>query len=262
LAEETFFRLVENALADVSTVFDPVRQVEIPVGDFSQLRTRTGAEDDSGAAAAALGASGRVVGHGPTGDRMVYEVRQRALWKNSARVVVEARSVLRADRFAADGRDDQPFAAKELESLLNRISRQAADDDTWHLAILASPTGWADEALQMASGAGTHPFRDRLVSVVLYDRDQSRFCWAETDERLAAWREAFSADLNPAALERARQWIGRHFAQHTSVALATLVEQLGISRKAADQVCRILAAEGLFVCESVKDIGPVLSKKL
>jgi tRNA A-37 threonylcarbamoyl transferase component Bud32 len=262
LAEETFFRLVENALADVSTVFDPLRQVVIPVGNFSQLRARKAAEDDSGAVGAALDASGRIGVRGPTGDRMVYEVRQRGLWKTSARVVVEARCVLHADRFAADGGDDQPVAATELESLLNRISRQAADEDTWHLPILASPTGWADEALQIASGAGPRPFRDRLVSVVLYDRDQARFLWAETDDRLAAWREAFSADVSPVVLERARKWIAQHFIDHTSVALATLVEQLGISRKAADQVCRVLAAEGLCVCESVKDIGTVLSKRL
>ncbi len=261
LAEETFFRVVENALAEVSEVVDPVRQAVISVGDFSQRRTRRAADDDSSAAGAVSDASRRAGIHGPSGDRMVYEVRQRGLWKTTARVVVEARSVLHAGRFAAEGYDDQPVAATELESLLNRIARQAADEKTWRLVILASPTGWTDEALQMASGAGPRPFRDRLVSVVLYDRDRARFRWAETDERLAAWREAFSADVSAAVLERARQWIGRHFAEHASIALATLVEQLGISRKAADQVCRILAAEGLCVCESMKDVGTVLYKK-
>jgi serine/threonine protein kinase len=259
LAEETFFRLVENALADVSEVFDPVRRVAMSVGNFSQFRTRQKGEDEAGAAPLS-DASRRSASSGPSGDRVVYDVRQRGLWKSTARVVVETLNVLHSGRFAAVGEDDQPVAVQELESLLNRIARRAADEETWRLVILGSPTGWTDEALQTACGAGPRPFRDRLVSVVLYDSDQSRFRWAETDERLARWHAAFSAGVSAAELERARQWIGRRLAEQNSIAAASLAEQLGFTPKAADQVCRILAAEGQYVCEFVKDVGTVLSK--
>ncbi len=71
-------------------------------------------------------------------------------------------------------------------------------------------------------------------------------------------REAFSAGMDSAVLERARGFLRDYFQLHESISVETLVEQLGISRKAAAQVFEALAARGEYALSAIDEVGMVL----
>ncbi len=170
-------------------------------------------------------------------------------------MVIEARNLAHLERFAEQRYDDRPVSRTELESLLNDAARRAADAETWHLLILDSPTGWTDDARQFVTGKGPRPFRDRLVSVVPFEELSGRFLLDETDERVSAFKEAFSMDLDGPTLERARRFLDRYFELNNSISLETLVEELAIGRKAGIQIVRLLVVEGRFALDVLEDQG-------
>src|SRR5262249_55229363 len=132
-------------------------------------------------------------------------------------------------------------------------------EDAWHLLVLGSPTDWAADAQQLATGTGPLPFSDRRVSVVLFDAASGRFAWSELDEKLLPLREVFAGDVDAEVLQRARWFLGDHLALYESLGVDTLVTGLGVSRNAALRVMRLLAAtEGLHLTV-VDDAGLVLT---
>ena len=162
------------------------------------------------------------------------------------------------DRMAAEGYDDQPVTRSEIELLLNRISRRAAESGTWHAMILFSPTDWTDEA-DFVLGKGGRAFHDRLVSVVLFEQGAGRFLFNPTDEKLLSLQEAFSMDLDEATFAKARQFVEDYFVVHNSLSLDTLVHELGLSRKAGIRVFKLLAAGGKYGVETLEEVGMVLT---
>jgi len=261
VAEESFLRLVENSLQSIREVTDPCRQVVIAVKDWSKIARATRRTMGLTQAASPLKPVRQPAASCPLGAGLRYDLCSRGLAWRRGRVVIEADHLARVSRFAAERWDDQPVSRIELESLLNEIAREAAQEETWHLAILGSPTGWTVEARDFVSGRGVRPFRDRLLSVVLLLSDTAEFLYGETDERLAPFREAFSSDVDAAILQAARDFLEDYFQLDDSLSLQTLVGELGISRRAAIQVFRLLAAEGQYVLDLLDDLGMVLSTK-
>jgi hypothetical protein len=247
VVEATFVRLVENLLQALDAVPDPLHQVDVPVRDWSQE------------ARPIERPAGLVPGPGPTSAGLIFDLNTRNwLGKVRGRVVVEVRSLAHRGRLAAEGFDDRPITRLELESLLNDAAHRAAQEDTWHLLIFGSPTGWSPDAHQLATGTGPLPFSDRRVSVVLFDAASGHFGWSELDEKVLPLREVFSGDVDADTLQRARQFLAKHLALYQSLGVDTLVTNLGINPNAALRVMRLLAAEGGLHLTAADDIGLVL----
>jgi len=257
VAEDTFLRLVANALESVTEMLDPCRQVTFKVGGWSKAARRTLRPARGAPAAASDAADPKAPADGP-GAVVTYDLRRRGLGWQQARVVVAAHSLARVERFLRDGMDDAPIAQVEIESFLNETAERARREDAWHLVLLFSPTGFAPEASDFALGRGARPFRDRHASAVLFDARSMQFAFDESDPKLLPLREAFSAGMDSAVLERARGFLQDYFQLHESISVETLVEQLGISRKAAAQVFEALAARGEYALSAIDEVGMVL----
>lgn len=261
VAEQTFLRLVENSLDCVSEVSDPLRQVALHVKSWAKFAERIEPAEGLTNIGDPVPQIQRKRIAPRLGAGLAYDLRKQGLGRQQARVVVEARSIVRVERFAKEGFDDEPTSRTQVESLLNDIARQARDKDAWHLLVVASVTGWTAEAEDFLQGKGTRSFRDRFVSVVLFRSDAARFEYDDTDEKLLAFREAFAMNMDAAVLETARRFLGDYLQLHDSISLKTLVEELQISRKAGIQVCRALATVGAYSFDVLDDLGMVLSRK-
>lgn len=262
LAERTFVRVVEDALQDVTEVRDPLRGITLPVQDWRRVRSPADALSGSWSGAGGAKVVGKSAATCPRGNAVRFDVRQRnLLGRLRGRAVVEVRNLTRVEQYAAAGCDDQPISRQELESFLNDAVRRAARAEAWHLLILASPTGWTKEAVEFATGGNPSSFRDRLVSVVMYQHTEGRFLRNETDEKLGSFRDAFSTDLDAATYAKARKIIDEHLLLRDSIELSTLVRECGVSRKAAARVFRILELSGSLCAAEIEGTGKVLLRR-
>jgi len=259
VGEQTFLRLAESALEGLGEVVDPLSGERLSVRSWAGLAQRT---DRAAELRDALGPSRRrteATDQFPVGAGVVYQVRRGGLGRRRPSLVVEARSLTHLERFARDGHDDAPSSRTELEALLNEAARAAAAGAEWHLVIAYSPTGWDAAARDLAVAGGRQGFRDRLVSVVLFDHERGGFIYDETDEKLAPCvREAFAPTLDRAALQEAQRFARDYVELHGSISLDHLAEELGLSRVNAARVLDSLSGEGGFVLEQMAGVGVVL----
>lgn len=262
LAEQTFLRIVEDALHGVTQIRDPLRDFDLPVGDWRKIREQTDRLSQLRPAPGRCEPTDQSQGAFPHGVTLRHEVQQRTLTGGvRGHVLVEACNLARIERFAADDVDAEPLTQMELEGLLNTAARRAADAGAWHVLILASPTGWSPEARDFATGQGLRPFRDRCVSVVLYDAVEGRFLMDSLDEKLRGLQDAFSSDLDEVTYEAARQFASAHLILNDSLGLDTLMHGLSIGRRAAVRVFRLLATSDDFCVVEVDDACKVLAKR-
>ena len=260
LAEQTFLRIVENVLQTLPEIRDPLREVDLRPGDWRKLRAQTDRLSEVRPMPRQVKSADELYGPCPRGTIVRYTVRQQNLIGSvRGHVLVEVVHLARVERLAVDGRDAEPQTQMELESFLNAAAGRAAAADAWHLLILASPTGWTAEARDFATGQGPRPFRDRAVSVVLYDAVENRFVFDALDEKLRRLRDAFSADLDQATFQAACDFAREHLMLNESLGLDTLVRQLGVGRRVAERIFRLLAASDQFsVVEIDEARQPVL----
>lgn len=260
MAEQSFLRIVENVLQTIREIRDPLRDVDLRPGDWRKLRTQTHAPRGPQPAAESRSPADDSAASCPRGTVVRYDIRQRNLTGGvRGHVLVEVANLARVERFAVDGCDAEPFTQMELEVFLNTAARRAAD--AWHLLILASPTGWTDEARDFATGQGQRPFRDRAVSVVLYAADDGRFLFDPLDERLHRLRGAFSSQLEQATFQAACDFSREHLMLNESLGLDTLVRQLGLGRQMAERILRLLAASDQFSIVEIDDACKVLTRR-
>jgi len=261
LAEKRFVRTVEQRLEAIAEVADPCRGTKLPVKDWRKIRREAHRLLEMPSDSDSLETNCSAPVRYPSGVRLIHDVRARnLLGRLRGRVVIEALNLAHVERLAADGWDDQPVSREDLEVLLTGTVERAAKAGAWHLLILASPTGWTPEARQYAVGKGVHPFRDRWVSVVLYEDEPEGFGMDGLDEKLWPWRDVFDAELDEPTLARVRKHVEECLMVNNAIGLDALANELNISRRAAEKAFQVLASTGRFSVATVKDLGQFLSK--
>ncbi len=262
VAEKSFLRMIESSLRVLNGVADPCRGVTVPVKDWMKVRREVAALSGLPVCGTPPSSAQDSLTHHPFSAHVIFDLRKRNLWGMlKGRVVIEVCNLARVERFVGEGFDDQPVSRTSLESLLNNAAARAVTSDTWHLLILASPTDWTPEARDFLTGKGPRPFRDRLVSVVMFEEESGRFLLDELDEKLWQFKSTFSSDLDEATMAKAQKYIAEHLMLKDSIGLDTLVSELGISQKAADRVFRILESTALYTVTTIPEMGQFLSKK-
>ena len=252
LSEQTFLRLVENYLGSLSDPVDPIGGEPLGVKSWSALASRTDRQSHLRRLLGDASCDGY-----PAGMELVCDLTRWRLAGPRAPVVIRARCLSHIETFAAEGFDDRAVTRMELESMLNDVARQAFEKRAWHLLILASPTGWAANAVDFVVAAGPRAFRDRMVSVVLYDQDQGAFLASEGDERLTGYREAFSLVLD-ADLESAREFIRRFIKENEVVWLEVFLTEMAMPREMGVRIFKALGAGREFRLHQADDGDMIL----
>ena len=258
LAEETFLRLVENAISSLTRVVDPISGASAKLKAWSKLARRTDRKDVLGDALGPAGAGEEAMRGYPLCAGLVLDLSKRGRRAFNVRVVIEARFLAHLEELAEQGRDARSVSRLEVESLLNETSRRAAEEEAYHLIMLGSATGWGAAARDLAAGERSRRFRDRRVSLVLFDQESGGFLYDETDEKLSPYREMLSTDMDAEILEDARKFIGTHLRTNESISLETFIDTSRTGHKAAVQVFEVLGATDEYVLDVLDGVGMVL----
>ena len=257
---ETFLRRVSNALQTLQEVKDPVRGVVVPVRDWEKVARRI---------AGRAGIVSRPVGPQARASRaqvsnnllVVYELAARSwLGQQAGRIKIEARSLVRSERLAANGSDDKSMERIDVEAVLNEAAVRAQREGNWHLEILCSPTGWSSDTCRFVCRTNAASFHDRLVSAILFDNDSGRFLTPHNDEKLSSFRNAFSADDDSTLLDWARLFLRDYLDDNQSITHETLAQKLGINRATGIRAMKLLAESGNYNLEFVDGVGWVMSR--
>ena len=171
---ETFLRRVSNALQTLQEVKDPVRGVVVPVRDWEKVARRIGGR--AGIVSQPAGPQARASRAQVSNNLLVvYELAARNwLGQQAGRIKIEARSLVRSERLAANGSDDQSMERIDVEAVLNEAAVRAQREGNWHLEILCSPTGWSSDTCRFVCRTNAASFHDRLVSAILFDNDSGQ----------------------------------------------------------------------------------------
>jgi serine/threonine protein kinase len=261
-AEKTFLREVASRLQGVTEVVDPRRGTRIEVTDWNTFGHPAGARTRRGVPVPGGVALGRLAPPRELGAGMIYHLRRRHWWgRITARATVGVQNLANGEQLTDAEENRHPTNRLELESLLNHVAQHAAGARAWHLFLLRSPTGWTDDARDWATGKGARPFRDPLVSVVLFDEQAGTFLFDDTDEKVAPFKDAFTSTLTEDDIGAARKFIFDYLLVKNSISLQTLVDELALNRKTAQRIFRMLAASGELKHDVVAGVGEVLSKR-
>jgi serine/threonine protein kinase len=257
---ETFLRRVANALQTLEDVKDPLRGVVIPVPSWSKAARRVSGPE--GIVTKLRAASPQSPRHSVLDSlHVVYELGARSwLGRSTGRIIIEARSLVRSERFAADGCDDRPIERIVVETALNGAALRAAREETWHLVILGSPTGWTSDACRFVTRTDPDSFHDQNVSAVLSDSEAGRFLSPHNDEKLSSFRTAFEANDDSTMLDWARLFLRDYLGDNSSITHETLAQKLGINRATGIRAMKLLAESGNYNLEFVDGVGWVMTR--
>jgi excisionase family DNA binding protein len=181
--------------------------------------------------------------------------------KPAAQLVLECRFLCRPETLAERGYDCEPILASELTAVLNGLSDRAAKAECFHVALLGSPTGWADLAVAaVAGGHGVGAFRDRRAAAALWDLHGDRVILDPADERLwAFWplvAPAEFADKVIACAAAVRDILLRRNSLSLKDAARTCQADESWVRAAFDQLKR----GGEFTTDQLPELGLVISR--
>jgi len=257
---ETFLRRVSNALQTLQEVKDPVRGVVVPVRDWDKVARRIGGR--AGIVSQPAGPQARASRAQVSNNLLVvYELAARNwLGQQAGRIKIEARSLVRSERLAANGSDDQSMERIDVEAVLNEAAVRAQREGNWHLEILCSPTGWSSDTCRFVCRTNAASFHDRLVSAVLFDSETGRFLTPHNDEKLSSFQNAFCVADDSTMLDWARLFLREYLEDNESITHETLAQKLGINRATGIRAMKLLAESGDYNLEFVEGVGWVMSR--
>jgi len=177
------------------------------------------------------------------GDWYEYAPRRwSGLGREQLKLLVEARSYLRTERYGDQGSDWEPIGAEEVAPMLADLSDQAREGRYFHLLCIVSPTGWAADARELIAGDG--PGRGLALPglrVVLCGPHLGDACWNEHDTRADELSDLFpllTEGETDAALARDIEAL---MAGRSGIGLDEAISELGCAREAAIRVFEQLA---------------------
>jgi hypothetical protein len=244
--ERRFLQGFAEAFEQIETLPDPLSGIDIHLAD-ARVKHRLAAEapDES---------------RGPTNAASRFVLRTGGWGKPKAALAVEAGFVSRLGVLKAQGYDAEPATAAELVTRLQAGLDQAERDGMFTVMVLASPTGWSDEAREVLTGSA---WRGRMSSghlaVALHDLHSGQQIVDEADDRLGPLWPVLAADRWRAKVAEAERRALAEVSRSGMVSASDLSGQVGRgpwSRAAL----RRLADSGDFSLRELSDGDWVLSR--
>lgn len=174
-------------------------------------------------------------------------------------VAVQAQVFSHSKAMLQMGYDTQPFGANELTSLLLKFGEQAQKEQVFTLIMLASTTGWDDEARSIVRGekAGS-AFSHRWMLVYLNDLEKRELIYNHSDSRTRGYADLFTSILPGEDVEEVVGAIEKEMGIYESMTLQHAIQVLPYSQNSIGKAFSQMAASGRFALTEVDGIGQVI----
>lgn len=261
LLEINFLNRLQARIERISNLIHPLSNELLSINNWDELR-KTG--DERTQVMRMLNKvmlDSETLARTPLNTYLAYTLPAPKRLKGSA-VRIHLQVISRLAAMLKDGYDTAPLEADDLQPWLARFSETCHKDQVFCMLVLASPTGWGQEARQVIQGksAGS-AFMHRNMLVYLYDLPQGEMIYNAFDERLPAYAELFIPLLPAEQLDEVQQAIQKELVQFTSLPLDYAAQILPYSPALLRQAYERLAASGRFTLSETPEYGLVIVRK-
>lgn len=199
-----------------------------------------------------------VTGQNPLNAWVRWEIPPKKRQKGGP-VGVRAQVLSRLPEMLRDGFDTQPLNADALTTYLLKAAQEAQETKTATLLVVASTTGWDEDARQVVLGEdpGT-AFAHRLLLTYLFDLQSNELIYSPRDERLQGYAEFFKPLLPSEEIEQAIANIEKEMLTYESLTLQQALESLPHSQEILGKAFEKLAASGDYALTEVPELGTAI----
>ncbi len=177
-------------------------------------------------------------------------------------LTLEARFLSRLELFEQQGYDAAPLGEAELTPLLDELADRAAKKECFHVAVVASPTGWTPEAVKRVSDRHhQRAFHHKYAAVVLVDLHQDKPFFDESDQRLYAFWPLAAPAKHAEEVRRCAEIVRDMLAERNSIKLPDAARACKSHQEFLRDAFRQLAEEGDYAVDELEDIGTVISRR-
>lgn len=258
LQEISFLNRIETRIHNISTLSHPLTEEVLTISDWEEY-LETGDKR-----AEVMRLLGRMVLDKTTTEQIPLNVwarwdlplakRQKGL---PVRVFVQVLS--RLPEMLRDGFDSQPLTGEYLTKLLLQSGEEVETDGVVSILVLASLTGWDEDALTIIHGdASGTAFAHRHLLVYLYDLQNGNLIYNQQDKRLLGYTELFTTLLPEEELKEVVAAIEKEFRTHGSLSLKNARNALPYSDEMIDKAFKCMISTGNYILTEIPDFGKVL----
>lgn len=178
-------------------------------------------------------------------------------------LVILAQVMSRARSMLQKGYDNQPLGVDELGASLQQIGSQAQKEQQFTLVILASTTGWDENARSLIQGGGGDgsAFSHRWMLVYLTGLETRELIYNRSDSRARDYVDIFNPLLYAEEVEEVAQAVEREMGIYNSLTLQLAVEILPYSAKLIEKAFEHLATSGRYALTEVENLGQAIVHK-
>jgi len=168
----------------------------------------------------------------------------------------------RMERMVKQQYDTEPLGDDFLLPLLTRYTEDLDKAQIFRIFLLASTTGWSENAKQLIQGGkiGT-AFLHRRALVYLYDLEKGEMIFNSKDDRLSGYAELFTPTLPDEELDEVKKAIEEELITYDSLALKLAIEILPYKRSMIEAAFQKMAETGNFKIIELPQAGVALVRQ-
>lgn len=170
---------------------------------------------------------------------------------------VVVRVFCRDGEFTSQRVEVNPVNRKELITLLDELRES---DSEYKARVLASVTGWTDEARDLVRTIRDADAHDSKTAIVLIDLVDNSTVWCADDVRLIPLAALFDLEDDSEKVSRIIQHIRSGLPLETSLGAAQTAVELGMPVNLVETAFRTLAADDTLLLDADSEFGLVLSQ--
>jgi excisionase family DNA binding protein len=248
LAEETFLRAFGQRFEQIEELPEPLSGRAVRLRDARvKHKIVEGAKARRGEAANRISR---------------FTLRTGGWGKPKVCLTLEGRFIARTDALKKDGYEAAPIGRSELAQLLNELAAEVAkDEECFRVVLMASPTGWSEEASALVTNPqGSGAFRDKRAAVVLCDLHADKVLLDESDGRLQAFWPLVAPERQRRAVQECMETVRDLVLRRGSVSLADAVKASAGAECFVRAAFAELAEAGSYIVDELDGVGPVISR--
>jgi len=176
-------------------------------------------------------------------------------------LVLEARFACRPEVIESRGYDADPMTEGDLTPVLHALAGRGRKGECFHVAAVASPTGWTRGAISMiAERNRAKAFHDKRAAVALVDLHADTVHLDESDERLFPFWPVLAPQRWEDEVERCARNVREILQAKNSLSLADAVRACKAHAVFVRAAFDRLEREGAYAVDELDDIGLVISR--
>lgn len=193
----------------------------------------------------------------PLNESRRYRLSAPRLGRRPELQGVVVRVFCRDGEFSSRRVEAIPVDRKELITLLDELRES---DSKYKAQVLASVTGWTDDARDLVRTIRDADAHDSKTAIVLIDLVDNSTVWCADDVRLIPLAALFDLEDDSEKVSRVIQHIRSGLPLETSLGAAQTAVELGIPVNLVETAFRTLAADDALLLDADSEFGLVLSQ--